>query len=206
VAHLSPALARRVDRLARRAHAFHRWAHHPVCARYAGEVIRLGHRTRLCRGCLLAGFGAAAGLAAGLAAPAFPGLGHAFLTGAALALPGWSLRRPAPAGPGAPDAPDAARRTPKLVTRLLPTALAGVVVGQARSGAPVALGAAALALAAIAAALIRYRRRGPDRRACEGCPQGPPAATCPGFAPLVARERALQRLAGRWIAAEGRRA
>ncbi len=40
---IPPAVARRVDRLALRAHAFHRWAHHPLCAWYAAEVIRQMH-------------------------------------------------------------------------------------------------------------------------------------------------------------------
>ena len=34
------ALRRKIDRLSRAAHRFHRFAHHPLCERYAGEVIR----------------------------------------------------------------------------------------------------------------------------------------------------------------------
>ncbi|HET8714991.1 MAG TPA: hypothetical protein VFM16_04150, partial [Holophagaceae bacterium] len=57
-----PALRRRLDRLARRAHAFHRFAHHPLCAEYAGERLRVG-KVHLCRGCTLLGAGLLAGLA-----------------------------------------------------------------------------------------------------------------------------------------------
>jgi hypothetical protein len=34
--------ARDLDRLAKRAHRFHRFAHHPLCAAYAGETLRVG--------------------------------------------------------------------------------------------------------------------------------------------------------------------
>jgi hypothetical protein len=191
VAHLSPALARRIDRLARRAHGFHRLAHHPLCARYAGEVVRLGRRRRLCRGCLLAAAGALSGLCAGAVLPARPVLGA---VAALLAL----------AAPAATSRAAGARRPSKLLTRLLPTAAAGVALAQARAASSLALAAALWAVAAIGAAVAVYRRRGPDRRPCEGCPDGPPAASCPGFARLRSRERALQRLAGRWIAVEAR--
>src|SRR3990172_5780311 len=72
VSHVPPALARRLDRLARRAHAFHRFAHHPLCPAYASEVILLGRRTRLSRGCALAAAGTAAGALAAFAAPVPP--------------------------------------------------------------------------------------------------------------------------------------
>jgi hypothetical protein len=194
VSRLSPALALRVDRLARRAHGFHRWAHHPLCTRYAPELVRLGRRTRVCRGCLLAAAGIAAGLAAGLAAPALPApLALAAAGLVALAAP-WATRRRAPGATG--------RRAAKLLTRFVPSALAGVGVAQLGAGTPSGFAAAALALAGVAALVSRYRRRGPDRGACEGCPAGPPSATCAGFARQVSRERALQRLAARWIAAE----
>src|ERR1700760_868287 len=59
--------ARLVDRLARRAHAFHRFAHHPLCDRYASELIPLGRRARLCRGCACAAIGALLGTGSALA-------------------------------------------------------------------------------------------------------------------------------------------
>src|SRR3954471_6162611 len=52
---------RAIDRLAQRAHAFHRFAHHPLCERYASELIPLGRRARLCRGCASAATGALLG-------------------------------------------------------------------------------------------------------------------------------------------------
>jgi hypothetical protein len=194
-------LARRIDRLARRAHAFHRWSHHPLCDRYAGEVVRLGRRTRLCRGCALAVLGAtlggAAGLAAGLAAPAAPG--GAWLAAAALlaaAVPLALPRHPPPAG--APSG----RRAPKILTRLLPLAVAGGAAGQALAApTPGRLAAAAIAVAAIALGVLRYRRRGPDRGACLGCPEAPPGMGCSGFRLAARRERAFSRLTSRWIAA-----
>ncbi|HSB19854.1 MAG TPA: hypothetical protein VLD85_07605, partial [Anaeromyxobacteraceae bacterium] len=69
-ARIPAALARRIDRLARRAHAFHRLAHHPLCRRYAAEVIRIGRRGRVCRGCAFTGAGAIAGGLAGWLLPA----------------------------------------------------------------------------------------------------------------------------------------
>jgi hypothetical protein len=195
VSRLSPALAVRVDRLARRAHGYHRWAHHPLCDRYRPELVRLGRRARVCRGCLLAAIGAAAGLAAGLAAPALPGPQALAIAGLVMLAAPWATRRRAPGAGG--------RRLPKLLTRFAPAALAGVAVAQLGAGTASGYAAAALALAGVAAIALRYRRRGPDRGACDGCPAGPPSATCAGFARQVSRERALQRLAGRWIAAEG---
>jgi hypothetical protein len=201
VSHLPPALARRIDRLARRAHSFHRWAHHPLCSRYAPEVVRLGHRTRACLGCSLAAAGVLAGGALGLALPLapWPWLAAAallLLAAVPLAIP--SGRR-APAAPAAPRSP--AR---KLATRLAPGLLAGALLLQGLSApASPRLGAAALAAAALAWATVRYRRQGPDRSACLGCPEAPPGSRCSGFAPIVRRERAMERLAGRWIAASG---
>jgi hypothetical protein len=190
---LAPPLARRIDRLAGRAHRFHRWAHHPLCARYAAEVIPLGRRARLCRGCSLATAGALLGLAAGLAAP--PAGGPPWLVAAALLLA--LVPVSVPARPGAAGG----RRPPKALTRLAPTAVAAGALGQALAArTPAHLGAAALGAAAVAWALLRYRRRGPDRAACAACPEGPPGPGCPGFAPVMKRERALSRLAGRWIA------
>src|SRR5579859_1379561 len=58
-------LARRIDRLAWFAHAFHRFAHHPLCDRYQEELIPLGRRTRVCRGCSLALLGVLVGAGAG---------------------------------------------------------------------------------------------------------------------------------------------
>jgi len=212
VSRIPPDLARRLDRLARRAHAFHRFAHHPLCGRYRGEVVPLGRRARVCLGCTLGTAGLAAGLALGalLAARLAPLPGPAALGGGALLLLAVPLVLPArraaaespnvnqstggsgPAGRGAPA---------KLLTRLLPALGAGALCGQALAApSPARAAAAGLAAAALAWAWGRYRRRGPDRAACIGCPEGPPGSRCPGWAPVARRERALSRLAGRWIA------
>ena len=186
-------LARRVDRLSRRAHRFHRFAHHPLCPRYAGEVIRLGRRGRVCLGCSLVLAGTVLGVGAGFFSPSAPGPA---LVAAALLL--------VAAGPAAIRAPHPGERpggTPKLLTRLVPTALGGAAAGQALSApSPARIAAAALAAAALGVAIIRYRRRGPDRSACRACPDGPAGPRCPGFSPIARRERAFSRLAGRWIA------
>jgi uncharacterized membrane protein YfcA len=198
VSRIATPLARRIDRLARRAHAFHRWSHHPLCERYGPEVLRLGRRTRLCRGCSLTALGAVAGLGAGLALPADPGRGWLatallLLVAVPLAIP----RRPR-------TAESVARRPPKLLTRFLPLAIAGAALAQALAApAPARLAAAAVAVLATAWGVLRYRRRGPDREPCRGCPEGPPGVRCSGFAVQVRRERAMSRLAGRWIAAAG---
>lgn len=189
---LPPGLARRIDRLARRAHAFHRFAHHPLCAAYRGEVVALGRRTRLCLGCSLLGAGGALGLLAGLLlptpSPALLGSGSALLLLLALA----AVR------PGRPGL----RR--KLLTRLLPMALAAALAAAGlRASGATGLLAALLAGATFGTALLAYRRRGPDRSACATCPERPAGPDCSGFRPAVRRERAFARLAGRWIGAAG---
>lgn len=197
-------LARRIDRLARRAHAFHRWAHHPLCARYGPEVLRIGRRARVCRGCALTALGALLGIAAGLASPAGPGaawLAATVLLAAAVPLAIPRLPPPGVAAAAELGTEPCARRTPKLLTRFLPLAIAGGALAQALDApAPARLGAAALALGATAWGILRYRRRGPDRAPCRSCPEGPPGARCSGYVLLVRRERAMARLAGRWIA------
>lgn len=204
---IPPALARRIDRLARRAHAFHRWAHHPLCSRYAPELVSLGRRARACLGCSLAAAGGLAGIALGSAVAALPpallvATGACLLVGVPAVI---SARAPVGPEAGAHAAPWSGERgrgprAHKLVTRFLPVALTGAVVAQAlRAPSPARLGAASLAGAAVAWAVSRYRRRGPDRSACEGCPEGPPTPRCPGLRPVFRRERAMSRLAWRWI-------
>ncbi len=207
---IPPALARRVDRLARRAHDFHRYAHHPLCSRYAAEVIRLGRRTRICLGCTLTGLGALAGAALGLAVPAAPpsalNAAGAFLV---VAVPLVVRRRPAHTDPlprllPGKKATGTLLRARKLLTRFLPAALGALTIAQAvRAPSAARLCAAAMAAAAVGWLVVRYRGRGPDRSHCDGCPEGPPSSRCSGLAPIARRERALSRLAGRWIAAAG---
>jgi hypothetical protein len=203
VSRLPPALARRVDRLARRAHAFHRWSHHPLCGHYRAEVIPLGRRARLCLGCSLTAAGTVVGLAAGFSLPAAQEAALLAACAALLALVPLVVRGVDAATAGAHASPGPGPGLPgKLLKRFLPTALPGFAVAQAlRAPSPARLGAAALAAAAVGWVVLRYQRRGPDRSACRACPEGPPGTRCPGFAPIARRERALARLAGRWIAA-----
>lgn len=192
IAQASPALARQLDVLSRRAHAFHRFAHHPLCAAYRGEVFRLGRRFSLCRGCTLVAFGAAIGLFAGIFTPVLPRsvLGVA----AVLAIPlAYAVAR---------------RRSraasKKLATRAVPALVASflLVLGVRswdRTGFAVAVGSAALA----ALATVLYRRRGPDRRPCLACPESLGKDTCSGFRAIVRREAAFARLASHLLAKEG---
>jgi len=185
-------LARRLDRLARRAHAFHRFAHHPACSEYAGEVFLAGRRTRICRGCALASLGAVAGAGSALLVPASPtlaaGAAAALAFAAGLAL--LSLR---------------ARRIGKIAGRFLPASLLlFAAVSGLRSLS--ALGAS-IALAAVVSALVlvrAYRRRGPDRKPCLACPERERATPCRGYAPIVRRERAFRRRAGILLGASSR--
>jgi len=194
VSRLPANLARRVDRLARRAHAFHRWAHHPLCAAYAPELLRVGRRGRLCRGCAATAAGAIAGLLLGAAAPVASG-------GAALALAGLY----AAAAPLAILFPAATRPLPKALTRALPMAACGGAVATGlRAGGVGGLFAAAVAAALFAAAVALYRRRGPDREPCRLCPEAASPQPCSGARPIVRRERAFRRLAHRWIDRSGR--
>lgn len=181
-------LARRIDRLARRAHAFHRFAHHPLCQRYAAEVIPLGHRARVCRGCAFTGAGAIAGGLAGWLLPAPGPLALGALAALLAAGATWAVSR------------RAGRSPPKLLSRLAPMALAAALLALGlRAGGPAGLLAALFAAATVAAATLLYRRRGPDRSACAGCPEAPASSTCSGFRAVALRERAFARLAGRWI-------
>lgn len=180
-------LARRIDRLSRAAHAFHRFAHHPLCPAYAGETFRLG-RVRLCRGCSLAAAGGLAGLAAGAVLPPADSTllaGLAILAALAGLVPLASARL----------------RAGKGATRLLPAGLAAFLAFQGlRAASPFGLLLAAMVAAGVAAGLLAYRRRGPDRGPCAACPEAPPGPACAGLRPIHRRERAFQRLASRWIA------
>jgi len=174
---------RAIDRLARRAHAFHRFAHHPLCERYSGELIPLGRRVRLCRGCASAALGSLVGLLAALAwQPVFSLLLGSSVLGLGLLTSGLALR------------------LPKWLGRACATAclafacLSGL---RAARGAPLVL--AIGILAASAAFLALYRKRGPNRGPCQECPERLSSRTCSGFRPIVRRERAFRRLAQRLV-------
>lgn len=178
-------VARRIDRLAVRAHRFHQFAHHPLCGAYAGEVVRVG-RTRLCRGCTYALVGGLGGGVLALGAPVGLGVAAAVAAGglailvASIAWRRWFGR---------------ARRPPKLVTRLAPAiALAFAITRGALDGAWLACGAAGL----VATLFAIYRRRGNDRGPCTTCPERT-LSPCSGYRPMIQRERAFQRVSARWL-------
>ncbi len=176
--------ARRLDRLSVRAHRFHRFAHHPLCERYAGEVVRVG-RVRLCRGCTFAIAGGAIGACTGLAIGGSVVTGIAACALAIVTLLATLYRR---------------ARIAKLVTRLAPAALFSLAItcgalATSLAGATVA----AFAAAAVVGLRVLYGRRGADRSPCSSCPERE-LSPCSGFAPIVLRERAFQRIAARYIA------
>lgn len=180
---IDPALARRIDRFGRRAHAFHRFAHHPLCPAYAGEVVSFG-RMRVCRGCLLAGTGLASGLAAG-GSPL--GGGAALAVALLAAWAAWCLCL-------------VRWRPPKGFARFLPAALAGyLVVRGCRVGGWAGWGVTLAVLAGLAAAIRYYRHRGPHHTPCLACPERSGPGTCTGYRPMARRERAFRRVIGRWL-------
>lgn len=174
---------RAIDRLARHAHAFHRFAHHPLCERYAAELIPLGKRSRVCRGCASAALGSLTGLIAALfwqptlsvllGASAL-GLGL-FMASLTLRLPKWLGRASAAASLGF-------------------ACLSGLRVAH---GAPLIM--ALSILLASAAFLALYRKRGPNRGPCQECPERLAPSPCSGLRPIVRRERAFRRLSQRWL-------
>jgi hypothetical protein len=167
------ATARAIDRFARGAHAFHRFAHHPLCGEYAGEVVRVGRRARLCRGCAFVAAGALLGAFVSVPLPI-----------AALQLPVALVL--------------ATQARAKLVSRFLPATFAAAAVGSgARSASFPGAALAVAGLALVALAVLAYRRRGPNRAPCATCPERTGAVPCRGYAPIVRRERAFRRLAAR---------
>jgi hypothetical protein len=177
---LSRDVARALDRLARRAHAFHRFAHHPLCERYAGELIRLGRRERVCRGCAALASGLCVGAAlAVLAAPSAATLNAALAAGAALGAVSLRLR------------------LPKIIGRFLPA----VALGAGLASVVTAFESYAWLSGSVGCMVVvlLYRRRGPSRTPCESCPERTLPAPCSGFARIVRRERAFQRVAQKLI-------
>ena len=170
LASLPRSLAKQIDRLAWRAHAFHRFAHHPLCDSYRGEVIRIGKRFRLCRGCSLLAGGVLFGIALGGLWRPSPIVGAA-CCGIVVVLGLSSLRH----------------RLPKLVGRSIPGAGLGLALW---AGWPCAV----LAFATAAACGALYRRRGVERSRCEPCHERD-RRLCSGFVLIVRRERAFRRKA-----------
>jgi len=169
--------SRAIDRLARGAHAFHRFAHHPLCGEYEGEVVRIGRRIRVCRGCSFAALGGLIGL---------------FL-GAIVGMPlPFAVVLLAAAGALVAAVP---RTRSKLPSRFLPSVFAAAAAGSGARAADVPGALVALAaLGVVAVAVLRYRRRGPDRRPCVNCPERDRPVACRGYARIVRRERAFRRV------------
>jgi len=177
---LSPATARAVDRLARRAHAFHRFAHHPLCDRYASELLTLGRRGRICRGCAAV----LAGIPVGGALEWFVRPSVGVLAGAlavAALLGALSLRV----------------RLPKALGRFVPACGIGAGFVSAFTEPRGFLWLAVLA--AVGAGFALYRKRQPNRAPCVTCPERLGATPCSGIRPIVRRERAFRRVAQRLI-------
>jgi hypothetical protein len=215
----------RLDRLARRAHAFHRFAHHPLCDRYAGELIVLRGRTRICRGCCYAAIGSLLGVLLGacLSVPSWPLALVSSLVFAAVIRPEAGSRGTCGAGPAAaavtnPQAfalaePRSAPRigsshslapATKLATRALPLLLMAAALSAAlrelRHGVSfLALAALGVTLSATLRAHARYRARGPDRTPCASCPERACATPCSGVRPIIRAERAFVRRAQQLI-------
>jgi len=179
------ATARRLASLSRAAHRFHRFAHHPLCDRYASEVVRVGRRVRLCRGCTYAVAGGLAGGAAGIAVGSSVLIPILATLAATVLLVGTLYAR---------------RRVTKVVTRAVPAALFALAIACGVASLRLPGIAAAFGAAAIVVGLrVLYGKRGADRAPCTTCPERS-LSPCSGFAPIVSRERAFQRAARRLLA------
>jgi hypothetical protein len=189
----SPNLVRRIDRLAKRAHAFHRFAHHPLCDNYAGELIALRGRSRVCRGCASALafglFGVSTALAVRLPSLALSSLCVVVLCALLIAQATPFTRRPAgKARPG------------KLWTRGVPAFLLAASVATCLRTASLGHWSAAAGLLVLSRIfLARYRLRGPDRSPCSVCPERLKPAPCSGFRSIVRAERAFVRRSERLL-------
>ena len=156
--------------MARKAHAFHRFAHHPLCAAYEQELIVLGRSSRICKGCTLALVGLLCGAVTGIFVR-LTGMSASIALVLALLLLLTSLRR----------------RLPKVLNRGAAGALIGLALTQG-------VGAFVLGGAVLALAYQLYRLRGPDRGPCASCPEnGNPS--CSGFRPILEAERAFRQAA-----------
>ena len=144
----------------------------------------MGRRTRLCKGCTLAFGGAGVGLVAGWIATLSAPLAAA---GAVLSLVPLAFESPR-------------SRASKLGTRLLPALGLATATGSGlHLGSPLGLAVAAVSLGVGEVGLILYRRRGPHRSPCTGCPERVGEGPCSGFAEIYRRELAFRRLSARWM-------
>jgi hypothetical protein len=184
-------VARRLDAMSRAAHRFHRFAHHPLCDEYAGEIVRLGRRARVCRGCLYVWGGGLVGMGASFVASIPVAVGAALLGVAAAHVVVTTLLRTGP-------------RRSKSVTRLVPASAMGFAMGSGlRAGGAIGFTLVAVTALVVATLSMLYRRRGPDRTPCTTCPERLGSKPCRGFSEIVHRERAFRRLASRVLARAG---
>ncbi|HKQ68683.1 MAG TPA: hypothetical protein VJT73_05055 [Polyangiaceae bacterium] len=192
-ARISIPVARRLDRQSRYAHRFHRFAHHPLCDEYEGEVLKLGRRTRICRGCAFAAAGAMLGsVSVALSRSTLAVSPHLVFT---ICFVAWSwvaivtLR-----------APRGRLRVSKVASRMLPAATIAFGVGHALVLGRVGYALVSSNVGLLALISFLYRQKGPHRSPCATCPERLQATPCRGVMPIVRRERAFRRLAARWLA------
>lgn len=93
-------------------------------------------------------------------------------------------------------------RPSKFLGRALPGVALGCAFLQGLRLGPLGWGMGFGAIVLFAIAFLLYRKRGPHRGPCDTCPDREKRPACRGFAPILKRERALQRLSGRLIAQE----
>jgi hypothetical protein len=188
---ISGGVARDLDRLSRRAHRFHRFAHHPLCDRYAGERVQLG-KVRLCRGCTFAVTGGLVGGFVGLAIGASESAAAIAMTIATALLLGtlWSKRK---------------LRIAKTWTRLVPAGLYALAITcGVLASTPLGIAIASASAAIVVLMRVLYGKRGADRTPCTTCPELG-RAPCSGFARIVSRELAFRRVADRRLRDEAER-
>lgn len=158
-----------------------RWAHRPLCDRFAGDILRLGG-IAVCRSCVCAYAGALLALAGW-----FSGV---------LGAGEWTAAGPLTAlvvlgGSAAPFY----KKLPRAVRdglRFLTGALAAATLLLAAEGRP--LGFGALAVFTVAYAVIRRQRMARRTTACDGCPELGRGGVCSGFAPQAQASRRLDAL------------
>ncbi|HEY1815775.1 MAG TPA: hypothetical protein VGG74_25675 [Kofleriaceae bacterium] len=146
-------------------------------------MIRIGPRARVCRGCTYAAIGGVVGSALGLVAPISIAFAATLVATVAIVVTLYTRRRT------------------KLVTRMVPAGMfALAIVAGARTGSSLGFVAAFAAAASAGGLRVLYGRRGADRSPCATCPERVLPVPCSGVQPIVSRERAFQRAAGRLLA------
>ena len=164
-----------------------RWAHKPLCGRFAEDILKVGEM-RICRSCLCAWLGVAAGLVAVVVSatvPAFGGFPLSGLAFAAVLFPVLGL-----------SLPTIYKKLPRTIRDVLRFAGGALIP----SSVGVAFTHPLLGLAALVAMFLFWKvyfRLRKTRRlsACEGCPDRVIDGICPGFALQAEGARAFERAA-----------